>query len=110
MPRHRRQLQHIGQRREAMKAHCVMLLCTDTGRQATERMLLNRWNAAKTAAGKENPALKEALDGLYNRDMRSRAADLSQDLETAAKLLQHSSKKVTADHYRNKPEKLRAVR
>jgi len=103
-------LSAIVERRDAMKAHCVMLLCTDTGRQATERMLLNRWNNAKKKAATENPALKDALNGLYNRDMRSRAADLSADLDSAAKLLQHSSKKITADHYRNKPEKLKAVR
>lgn len=103
-------LTRIVKRRESMKAYCVMLLCTDTGRQASERMLLNRWNDAKEAAAFANPELAEALKGLLNRDMRSRAADLSEDLESASKLLQHSNKKVTADHYRNKPEKLRAVR
>ena len=100
----------IVKRREAMKAHCVMLLCTDTGRQATERMLLNRFNAAKAKASKAHPELAGALAGLLNRDMRSRAADLASDMDSAAKLLQHSSKKVTEKHYRNKPEILKAVR
>lgn len=97
-------------RREAMKAHSVMLLTTDTGRQASERMLLERWNKAKAAAGVEYPSLADALAGLYNRDMRKRAADLAGDLGSAAALLQHSSTKVTADHYFNKPTKLKAVR
>jgi hypothetical protein len=100
----------IVKRREAMKAHCVMLLCTDTGRQATERMLLNRFNIAKGKAAKAQPELAADLATLLNRDMRSRAADLSDDLESAAKLLQHSNKKTTERHYRNKPEILRAVR
>lgn len=101
-------LKAIVTRREAMKAHCVMLLCTDTGRQATERMLLDRWNKAKAKAVKEHPAL--GLEGLYNRDMRKVAANLAATVEDAAKLLQHSSTKVTADHYFNRPTKLKAVR
>jgi integrase len=101
-------LSRIVARREAMKAHCVMLLCTDTGRQATERMLLNRWNTAKGKATAERPEL--GLDGLYNRDMRKVAANLSATVEDAQKLLQHSSAKVTADHYFNRPTKLKAVR
>lgn len=101
-------LKAIVTRREAMKAHCVMLLCTDTGRQATERMLLNRWNIAKGKAVKEYPDL--GLDGLYNRDMRKVAANLSASVEDASKLLQHSNTKVTSDHYFNRPTKLKAVR
>jgi hypothetical protein len=98
----------IVKRREAMKAYCVMLLCTDTGRQATERMLLQRWNKAKALAVKEYPDM--GLEGLYNRDMRKVAANLAATVEDAQKLLQHSSSKVTSDHYFNRPTKLKAVR
>lgn len=99
------------ERREAMKAHCVMLLASDTGRAVSEWMLSeSRWNKAKKAAIKANPHLKDELSGLYLRDLRKRAADLAEDMESASKLLQHSSLKLTADHYRTKPTKLRAVR
>ncbi len=99
------------ERREAMKAHCVMLLASDTGRAVSEWMLSeSRWNKAKQAAIEAYPHLKDELSGLYLRDLRKRAADLAEDMESASKLLQHSSMKLTADHYRTKPTKLRAVR
>ena len=99
------------ERREASKAHCVMLLASDTGRQVSEWMLSEkRWNDAKQAAIKAFPRLKADLSGLYLRDLRKRAADLADDMESASKLLQHSSLKLTSDHYRTKPTKLKAVR
>ena len=87
-----------------------MLLTTDTGRQVSERMLVDRWNEARTKAAKVNPELKDAILALYNRDMHKRAADLASDLGEASKLLQHSSTRVTETHYRMKPTKLKAVR
>lgn len=97
-------------RREASRAHCVMLLATSTGRPATERMLLNAWNRAKASAMAARPDLAEQLAGLLNRDMRKRASDLADDLGEASKLLQHSSTELTSRHYRTKPTKLKAVR
>jgi hypothetical protein len=98
-------------RREAMRAHCVMLLCTDTGRQVSEYMLSERrWTRARAAAIAKHPELKESLQGLYLRDLRKRAADLAEDREQASKLLQHSSVALTDKHYRTKAVKLRAVR
>lgn len=98
------------ERRLAMKAHSVMFLTTSTGRQVSERMLTDRWDDARDKAAKANPGLAEQIMGLYLRDMRKRAADLAGDLDAAAKLLQHSSKAVTATHYRTKATKLKAVR
>lgn len=99
------------ERREASKAHCVMLLASDTGRQVSEWMLSEqRWNAAKAKAIKAHPELKDELSGLWLRDLRKRAADLAEDMEGASKLLQHSSLKLTSAHYRTKPTKLKAVR
>ena len=103
-------LSGLVERREAMRAHCVMLLASDTGRQVSEYMLNKRWNAAKQAAAKAHPKLKDALEGLYERDLRKRAANLADTLEGASKLLQHSNVKMTSDHYRSKVEKLKAVR
>ena len=98
-------------RREAMKAECVMLLCTDTGRQVSKYMLSEkRWPAARAKAIAAHPELTGDLAGLYLRDMRKRAANLAEDMEAASKLLQHSSQKTTSDHYRTAPVKLRAVR
>jgi len=100
----------VVKRREAMKAHSVMLLCTDSGRQISEKALWHHWDRARKAAAEANPLLAEEILSIYNRDMRKRAADLSNDLESASKLLQHSNPKVTEDHYRTKPVKLKAVR
>ena len=96
--------------REAMKAHSVMLLASNTGRQVSEFMLSERWTAAKEAAMRANPKLSADLRGLYLRDLRKRAANLADDMQGASKLLQHSSERLTEAHYRTKPVKLLAVR
>jgi len=103
------------QRREAQKAYCVMLLCTDTGRQVTQTMLRDRWESARDAAALKasqtgNPDFAKDIRAMYLRDMRSRAADLAGNMADASKLLQHSTQALTAKHYRNKAEKLTAVR
>ncbi|MFA5386819.1 MAG: integrase [Candidatus Paceibacterota bacterium] len=102
-------------RREAMKAHCVMLLCTETGRAVSAGMLRTRWDAARDAAAYQfekagDKDMGQRIRGMYLRDMRSLAADLAEDVDEASKLLQHSSKTITAKHYRTKAQKLRAVR
>lgn len=102
-------------RREAMRAHCVMLLATSTGRQVSARMLRDRWDEARDAAAYRaevtgNADLGARIRAMYLRDMRSLAADLAGDVDEASKLLQHSSKALTAKHYRTRADKLRAVR
>lgn len=47
--------------------------------------------------------------GMYLRDMRKRAAQLSGSLEDASRLLQHSSTAVTRRHYRG-GDRVRPVR
>lgn len=108
-------LQAIVERREAMKAFSVMLLATPTGRQVSARMLNDRWDDARDRAAKKaeqtgNPEFAKLIREMYLRDMRSRAADLAEDLQQASKLLQHSSVTLTRKHYRTKAEKLTAVR
>ncbi|OYD50833.1 hypothetical protein CBY09_07980 [Acidovorax kalamii] len=105
----------LAARREAMRAHSVMLLTTATGRQVSPTMLRDRWDDARDRAALEaekagDKELGARIRAMYLRDMRSLAADLAQDLEQAAKLLQHSSKALTEKHYRTKPQTLRAVR
>jgi hypothetical protein len=102
-------------RREATKAHCTMLLATDTGRQVSMRMLRDRWEDARDKAARKaevtgNPEFGRTIRAMYLRDMRSRAADLAVDIGEASKLLQHSSQRTTERHYRTRAEKLRAVR
>lgn len=108
-------LQALVERRKAMKAYSVMLLSTPTGRQVSYRMLNDRWDDARESAAKKaqktgNTDFAVLIRSMYLRDMRSRAADLAQDLEEASKLLQHSTVALTRKHYRNKAEKLKAVR
>ena len=102
-------------RREAMKAHSVMLLTTDAGHQVTARMLTDRWVSARDSAAYRaemtgNEELGRHIRAMFLRDMRSLAADLADDLAEASKLLQHSSQAVTAKHYRTRAQTLKAVR
>lgn len=108
-------LTELVQRREALKAHSVMLLCTPTGRQVTARMLRSHYDAARdqaidVAIKAKNQELADSIRAMYLRDMRSRAADLADDIGQASKLLQHSSQRLTQAHYRTRPDKLKAVR
>lgn len=98
------------ERREAMKAECVMLLTTDTGRQVSKTMLRDRWDLARDRAAIAHPSLEAEIRAMYLRDMRKRAGDLAEDAQAASKLLQHSSVKLTETHYRTKATELKAVR
>jgi len=89
---------------------CVMLLATDTGRQVSARMLRDRYEDARDKAALANPAMSTEIRAMFLRDMRKRAADLAEDMGEASKLLQHSSLKLTSDHYRTRATKLKAVR
>lgn len=91
-------------------APSVMLLTTSTGRQVSASMLRDRYDEARDKAALANPGMAEEIRAMWLRDMRKRAADLAEDDDAASKLLQHSSKKVTNDHYRTKGTKLKAVR
>lgn len=97
-------------RRKAMKVDHLLLLSTSSGRRVSARMLRDWWDEARENAAEAHPELADDLRKMYLRDMRKRAADLAGDLKEASELLQHSSTKVTADHYRTKPTKVRPVR
>lgn len=89
---------------------CVMLLTTPTGRAVSQSMLRDRYDAARIKAAAKYPKLADEIRAMYLRDSRKRAADLADDMESASKLLQHSSVKLTENHYRTKPTELKAVR
>jgi integrase len=88
-------LPRLLERRHQHKALHIFLLTSARGKPVTWRMLSDRFQEARAAAAKEVPACAE----LFLRDMRKRAAQLSEDLDQASKLLQHSSKAITAKHY-----------
>lgn len=92
------------------RAMHLRMLATPTGRAVTERMLHDRFVAARDAASNAIPELADLLRGLVLRDMRKRAAALAPDLATAATLLQHSSTAVTRRHYRTQGDKIAPVR
>jgi hypothetical protein len=98
------------ERREASRAECVMLLATDTGREVTSTMLRDRWDIARERAALAYPKLAAGIRAMYLRDMRKRAADLADDTDAASRLLQHSSARLTSEHYRTRATKLKAVR
>jgi len=102
-------------RRRAMRATHGMLISTPTGRAVSASMLRDRYEAARSKAAlkaeaENRPALATAILSMFMRDMRKRAADLAEDLEGAAKLLQHGSTKTTQKHYRTKATQLKPVR
>lgn len=108
-------LSTLVERRGAMTAYSVMLLCTSTGRQVTQRMLRDRWDEARDRAAlaaelSQNEELGQRIRGMYLRDMRSLAADLAGSTQEASDLLQHSSKALTERHYRTRAQTLKAVR
>jgi hypothetical protein len=108
-------LTDLVQRRRALRANHLMLLSTPTGRPVTLGMLRDRYDLARiVAAGNAEQAgfkdLADAIRAMFLRDMRKRASDLSESLEDASKLLQHSSVNVTRKHYRSAVTKLKPVR
>jgi hypothetical protein len=106
------------ERRRQVKASHLMLLSTPTGRPVSERMLTDRWDAARSAAcdalradGSEVAvALAATIATMYLRDMRKRASDLADSDDAAAELLQHSDKRLTRRHYRTRAPLLKTVR
>lgn len=88
----------------------VMLLTTKTGRAVSASMLRTRYDAARIKAAAAYPKLADDIKAMFLRDTRKRAADLAEDMDEASKLLQHSTKVLTAKHYRTKGTELKAVR
>lgn len=105
-------LQDVVERRKRIKSTSMMMLVDDKGRSITYSMLRGRWVKARAQAAKgtKDPELAERIRGMFLRDMRKRAADLAPTLDDASRLLQHSSKRITAEHYRTRGDRLKSVR
>ncbi|MDB5975119.1 MAG: hypothetical protein JWR07_1879 [Nevskia sp.] len=102
-------------RRRALDTNHLMLLSTVEGFPVEAKDLRREYDKArKKAAAKAREAGDKALaleiESMVLRDMRKRAADLSEDDAGASALLQHSSVALTRKHYRSKATKLRPVR
>lgn len=103
------------ERRRSYQANHLMLVSTPDGFPVFLKDLRREWDKARAAAAAKARAagdetLAARIESMWLRDMRKLAADLSEDLESASRLLQHSSTKVTSDHYRTRAQKLRPVR
>lgn len=102
-------------RRRAMDVSHLMLLSTEDGFPVFGKDLRREYDKArKKAAAKAREQDREALaleiEAMVLRDMRKRAADLSEDDAGASELLQHSSVGLTRKHYRSKAAQLKPVR
>ena len=104
-------------KRRAMsdKVTHLMLLTMPDGSPVTPSKLRGAYDRARVRAIEKarqegRKELAESIRAMVLRDMRKRAADLADDLESASKLLQHSSQSLTSTHYRTRAERLRPVR
>jgi integrase len=82
----------IERRRAAKAPHVFLLVCGS--KVVTERMLTDRFKAARAKAAAECPDCA----GLLLRHMRKRAAQLAGSLQEAQSLLQHGSAATTQRH------------
>lgn len=97
-------LPDLVRRRRALGAAHLMLLSTPDGRPVTLRSLGYHWDKARKRAAVKayignDDELARAIQALYLRDARKRAAQKSENLEAASELLQHSDKRLTERHY-----------
>ena len=91
--------------RKAMRGPEHLFLLAAGRKPVTYRMLNDRFVKARSEAAKELPECA----GLWLRDMRKRAAQISASLQQASELLQHDSTSTTRAHYRT-VQKLKPVR
>lgn len=97
----------IIERRKANKlALHLKLLAMPNGTEMTTAKLRSRWEKARAKASKECPE----VSALILRDMRKRAADLAETSDDAARLLQHSDKRLTMAHYRTRGDRITPTR
>lgn len=102
-------------RRRALDANHLMLLSTEDGFPVLAKDLRREYNKARMKAAVKlyihnDDDYARVVKSMVLRDMRKRAADLSEDDAGASELLQHSSVGLTRKHYRSKVTKLKPVR
>lgn len=102
-------------RRRALFATHLMLLSMPDGQPVTVAKLRGAYDRARIRAAViasiwNDDELVRQIRAMVLRDMRKRAADLSEDDAGASELLQHSSVGLTRKHYRSKAAQLKPVR
>lgn len=102
-------------RRRALFTTHLMLLSMPDGQPVTVAKLRGAYDRARVRAAViasiwNDDALVSEIRTMVLRDMRKRAADLSEDDAGASELLQHSSVGLTRKHYRSKAAQLKPVR
>jgi len=94
-------IKRIAERKQTFKIRSLALVCNESGQQLGRDALRFRFEAARAAAIKSNPRLKNEIEVYQFRDLRAKAgtdkAD-SGDLVQAQKQLGHSTVKMT-EHY-----------
>jgi integrase len=105
----------IERRRANRSAEHLMLLAGPFKRPVSERMLTDRFSAARARAAINareagDEPLAEAIAGMILRDCRKYAADLADSVEDAQRLLQHANPATTRRHYRTRPDQAKSVR
>lgn len=105
-------LPQLVERRRAIPASHLMLLSTPDGFPVSAGMLRRAYDRARELAASkpENRLIATAIKKMVLRDMRKRAADLTDTDDAASELLQHSSKAVTRKHYTSRATNLKPVR
>lgn len=94
-------VERIEARKQGYKVHTLSLVCTETGRALTEGALRSRFEKARAAAAKANPALSAAIKAFQFRDLRAKAGTDKADsggMREAQMQLGHGSMKMT-EHY-----------
>ena len=81
------------------------LICTEQGQPLTQKMLRDRFDAARKVAGENatkdlNEGLATRIKAFQFRDIRPKAASEIASLEDASKLLGHTDKQITQKVYR----------
>jgi hypothetical protein len=105
----------IARRRKNRAAEHVMLLAGPFKRSISERMLTDRFAAARQKAASQARSdglveLADAIAVMVMRDCRGYASDLANTVEEAQRLLQHGSPVTTVKHYRSRADMGKPVR
>lgn len=102
----------IRRRRANKAAQHLMLLAGPFKRTVSERMLTDRFAAARERAADkaEDADLAAAIRGMILRDCRKYAADKAESADDAQRLLQHGSRATTLRHYRTRADQIKPVR
>lgn len=94
-------IERINGRKKTYQIHTLILICNELGRPLTELALRSRFEKARSAAAKQNIAIKEQIEAFQFRDLRAKAGTdkaESHGMRAAQDQLGHESMAMT-EHY-----------